>query len=88
MEKCIDCIHYKACEDWAKSFYSYEETTFPYEAENNLCEHYESVVYGKWIETGNGTLFSNEVHCSICGRVQLGETSYCPNCGARMDGGK
>ena len=89
MEKCINCIHYKACEDWAKSFCSYEETTFPYEAENNLCEHYEPVVHGEWKlhKDGSGT-------CNQCGKTAKniwdydGWQNYCGNCGARMDGGK
>ena len=48
----------------------------------------EPVRHGEWIKTGNETLFSNEVRCSNCGKIQLGETSYCPNCGTCMDGGK
>ena len=46
------------------------------------------VKHGKWIFTGKETLFSREVKCNQCETKQLGETPYCPNCGARMDGGK
>ena len=41
MLKCIDCIHFKACEDWARDFGCYVECTFPYEAEDNLCDYFE-----------------------------------------------
>lgn len=44
--------------------------------------------HGKWIFTGKETLFSREVKCNQCETKQLGETPYCPNCGACMDGGK
>lgn len=46
---------------------------------------------GKWIKTPTG--YINEV-CSICGgwgnideKGCAMRTSYCPNCGAKMDGG-
>ena len=45
------------------------------------------VKHGEWIFTGKETLFSREVKCNQCETKQLGETPYCPNCGARMDGG-
>lgn len=43
------------------------------------------VVHGQWI--GSGYDFS----CSNCGVYQTyltGRTNYCPNCGAKMDGGE
>ena len=44
------------------------------------------VVYGKWGD--NGIAGSILVKCSVCG-FDCGAISfsYCPNCGARMDGG-
>ena len=54
MERCVDCIHYKACEDWARNFGCYVECTFPYESESNLCEYYAPVVHGKWLTITNG----------------------------------
>ena len=43
------------------------------------------VVHGRWKRTPiSGTLF-----CSACDKIpefQI-ETTYCPNCGAKMDGG-
>ena len=90
MLKCTDCIHFKACEDWAKSFCSDKETTFPYEAESNLCEYYEPVIHGKWIgRHGRGGY--DDYKCSVCGVYDTCTSNprllgnYCPNCGVKMD---
>lgn len=41
------------------------------------------VVHGRWLPAGHDTLFE----CSVCGGViDPVETSFCPNCGAKMDG--
>lgn len=46
------------------------------------------VVHGRWVEylpvLGAGDL---QIRCSECGLTHDVRTSYCPNCGARMDGG-
>lgn len=47
---------------------------------------YAEVKYGEWItlEAEIG-LYS----CSLCGhKILRAECNYCPNCGAKMDGGK
>ena len=44
------------------------------------------VVHGKWCE--NGIAGSMLVKCSVCGfDCGANSFSYCPNCGAKMDGG-
>ena len=45
------------------------------------------VVHGRWVD--NGIPDSMLSGCSVCG-FTCGSSSffYCPNCGARMDGGK
>lgn len=44
------------------------------------------VVYGKWGD--NGIAGSILVKCSVCGfDCGASSFSYCPNCGAKMDGG-
>lgn len=46
----------------------------------------QEVRYGEWIESEYGTC-----HCSECGyeyESQADVTMYCPDCGARMDGGE
>ena len=48
------------------------------------------VVHGRWVEGG---LFNDLAKCSVCGAkhftmgfVYDNKFSYCPNCGAKMDG--
>lgn len=38
------------------------------------------VKHGRWDSDMSGAW------CSVCGEYSEGEYSYCPNCGARMDG--
>ena len=37
---------------------------------------------GKWIKVGD-----NSYMCSVCGEVSCCNGNFCPDCGARMDGG-
>ena len=50
------------------------------------------VVHGRWIKpTKIGYRSFDIPHCSACDGVPCGvdeHTKYCPNCGAKMDGGK
>lgn len=39
---------------------------------------------GKWVWKSNG--YMKSLHCSCCGRQEEWETTYCPNCGAKMKG--
>lgn len=55
---------------------------------------YAPVMHGEWIERKE-IFTENEgevdaIGCSKCGKSQrkFRRTSYCPNCGAKMDGGK
>jgi hypothetical protein len=43
----------------------------------------EPVRHGKWIEY---PIADGMNQCSECGVLRFGESNYCPNCGARMDG--
>lgn len=47
------------------------------------------VAHGRWVEympvLGAGDL---QTHCSECGLTNDVRTDYCPNCGAKMDGGE
>lgn len=46
------------------------------------------VVHGRWIE--KPYLLGTTRYCSICGQnygMPHGVFNYCPNCGAKMDGG-
>lgn len=45
------------------------------------------VVHGKWDDSLDGIT----PYCSICGRshkLMVRTPNYCPNCGAKMDGGE
>ena len=47
------------------------------------------VVHGRWEEryTPNGEYVAwNGFYCSVCGK-KAAKSNYCPNCGAKMDGG-
>lgn len=52
------------------------------------------VRHGRWVESDPeepivfaGHTYYPPRHCSVCGRTALDEPwTYCPNCGARMDG--
>ena len=50
------------------------------------------VVYGRWLHTDLAYHWTSLDECSVCGyhdekRRHLGDYSYCPHCGAKMDGG-
>lgn len=63
-----------------------------YESKSTVaCEHYSVPVYhGNWIEvqTHNGCTPDYDCVCSICGKSGMPAYNFCPNCGARMDGGE
>lgn len=42
------------------------------------------VVHGKWIE--HDDFLGRTVECSECHSETMGDTPYCPACGAKMDG--
>ena len=49
------------------------------------------VVHGKWekvIPTKSAAKWSTQVSCSICHMKGYSRHKFCPNCGAKMDGGK
>lgn len=51
------------------------------------------VVHGRWIERKEHFYFQNgckewiNFYCSECDAPNNSPTDYCPNCGAKMDGG-
>ena len=46
------------------------------------------VKHGEWIRpTMLADMMHDIPHCSLCGEVPCDEGKYCPNCGAKMDGG-
>lgn len=52
----------------------------------------KEVIHGRWNEKQEPISWCEDdvevfFECSICGIYSPGETNYCPNCGAKMDGG-
>lgn len=50
------------------------------------------VVYGRWLHTDLAYHWTSLDECSVCGyhdekRRHLGDYSYCPHCGAKMEEG-
>lgn len=81
MPECKNCIHIEVC----KSADSCDGRV-------PGCRHFEpKTKHGRWIEKvdmvesylSDCTEFFYE--CSVCECASLGESPYCPNCGAIMD---
>ena len=47
---------------------------------NSVCQH------GEWEHHSTDDNDMVILRCSVCGRKQYGNSNYCPNCGAKMDG--
>lgn len=61
-------------------------------AENLPAADVAPVVHGRWVHTDLAYHWTSLDECGVCGyhdekRQHLGNYSYCPNCGAKMDGG-
>ena len=58
----------------------------------NAAPAVDAVVHGRWVLGGERDW---NMYCSVCGgscwyydyEQTIGESNYCPNCGAKMDGG-
>ena len=93
MATCRDCFNVELCTKWA---ITYDETPLwdkPVECDFFKDKsQYAEVKHGEWVEE-RGTL---DAQCSLCGEfapednsgICSGVYNYCPNCGAKMDGGK
>lgn len=45
------------------------------------------VVYGEWTLITSPSILYKHYRCSECGEMVYNKSLYCPNCGAKMDGG-
>lgn len=87
MATCKDCVHYECC-----SVLSEIRISLCRELADKCCKlfknkaDYAEVKHGEWVHK-NG-----EMICSVCGGEALMDEVYykspfCPDCGAKMDGG-
>ena len=47
------------------------------EDDGRICEFYK-VIHGRW---------EHGLQCPFCNQIDITKPNYCPNCGAKMDGG-
>ncbi len=79
-----DC---KACGAWFSSTTPQELCPTCERALKQLNGYVAPVVHGEWVNIQGG--FWRVGTCSVCGEhYPTGGSNYCPNCGAKMDGGK
>lgn len=46
----------------------------------------EPVKHGRWVDIPDRPQWDQK-QCSLCGDIRCCQGNYCPNCGAKMDGG-
>ena len=97
-----DLIDRQAAIRWVKTECNpYGKPTLEFESGKRVIEHLEQMPSaqperkkGKWLECES---YYYELHfkCSVCGKNEAMPTrmykpiwEYCPNCGAKMDGGR
>lgn len=93
IERCVDCLHFKACQDWATDMFG-ADTQFPYEARSNLCEHFKSAAdvvevvrcqdCKRWLKDVAGC--TDFVGRCEWANYMVGANGYCVYGEAKMDG--
>ena len=84
-KSCSDCIHFDVCykiEHFGRDL----EDTSP--CKQFISKDVEPVKHGHWVKEKPDVLI--HWHCSVCKNCYYLEepnANYCPNCGAKMDGG-
>ena len=84
-KSCSDCIHFDVCykiEHFGRDL----EGTSP--CEQFINKDVAPVRHGHWVKEKSDVLI--HWHCSVCKNCYYLEepnANYCPNCGAKMDGG-
>lgn len=86
-----DFLHEYEFED-ARRIYTNGSRLIPSFRVKQMMEHYAPVVHGRWIDRGDYVTTSyGSLPVNMCSECHMDVTledfdSYCPNCGARMDG--
>ena len=79
MSECTNCIHQCVCA-------GYEVTRADNCQYHAKITEYQPVRHGRWnIRTFDSP--REGYYCSECGTVEWRTSRFCPNCGAKMDGG-
>lgn len=75
--------------DASGNYYGHADVVFVDDIENAPTVDAVEVVHGRWDCHASmvRTPFALNYDCSICGEESSKTTNYCPNCGAKMDGG-
>ena len=85
-KSCSDCIHFDVCykiEHFGRDL----EDTSP--CKQFISKDVAPVRHGHWVKEKPDVLI--HWHCSVCKNCYYLEepnANYCPNCGAKMDGGE
>ena len=85
-KSCSDCIHFDVCykiEHFGRDL----EGTSP--CEQFINKDVAPVRHGHWVKEKSDVLI--HWHCSVCKNcyyLDEPNANYCPNCGAKMDGGE
>lgn len=95
MAVCESCIHNNVCkygENRSNGMYCTGEKCRQYKSTADVAE----VKHGEWDDSGRYKFADGSlaVRCTVCGcslhsdEYKKYHWHYCPNCGAKMDGGK
>ena len=81
-----DFLHDYEFED-ARRIYTNGSRLIPSFRVKQMMEHYAPVRHGRWVHHIAGGKQISACWCSVCNVEHETEQNYCPNCGAKMDGG-
>jgi hypothetical protein len=85
MATCKDCLHEKVCVWNAELEQACNEDCSDFKNKSDYAE----VKHGEWIDKEYfGIEFPECSVCEWCDENNAEYYAYCPNCGAKMDGGK
>ena len=99
MSRYINAFFLKAKIDMASFNYESEDVHFGLAVAKRIADKISTadvteIKHGHWIDKNTGAYFRTQSWCSVCGKHSgIGgiksnrHKAYCPNCGARMDGG-
>lgn len=92
-----DCVNLntRKCNYKGETLMNYEVTDMIEDCiDNEPAADVQEVKHGQWRICHKGTYKWSRCYCSVCGKpngiggiISNQKKPYCPNCGARMDGG-